>query len=67
MNYENKFKIPFFFNNETENTVMPICNADINISSLIQVVGKCLADGADEYLQILSLCSVIMQQASQNS
>uniref|UniRef100_A0A3P9PAG1 Replication factor C subunit 4 n=1 Tax=Poecilia reticulata TaxID=8081 RepID=A0A3P9PAG1_POERE len=30
------------------------------------VVGKCLADGADEYLQMLSLCSVIMQQAGQS-
>ncbi|XP_054916519.1 replication factor C subunit 4 [Poeciliopsis prolifica] len=30
------------------------------------VVEKCLADGADEYLQMLSLCSVIMQQAGQS-
>uniref|UniRef100_A0A3Q3WP69 AAA+ ATPase domain-containing protein n=1 Tax=Mola mola TaxID=94237 RepID=A0A3Q3WP69_MOLML len=37
------------------------------ITEKMAVVGKCLADGADEYLQILSLCSVIMQQASQNS
>lgn len=36
------------------------------VSSLVQVVGKCLSDGADEYLQMLSLCSVIMQEASQN-
>lgn len=35
-------------------------------ADVFQVVGKCLADGADEYLQILSLCSVIMQQASQS-
>lgn len=67
MNYENKFTITLLFKNETENIVMHICMYDINISSLVQVVGKCLADGADEYLQILSLCSVIMQQASQNS
>lgn len=37
------------------------------VFSLIQVVSKCLSDGADEYLQMLSLCSVIMQQASQNN
>uniref|UniRef100_A0A3B4Y658 Replication factor C (activator 1) 4 n=1 Tax=Seriola lalandi dorsalis TaxID=1841481 RepID=A0A3B4Y658_SERLL len=37
------------------------------ITEKMAVVGKCLADGADEYLQMLSLCSVIMQQASQNS
>ncbi|ROI15602.1 Replication factor C subunit 4 [Anabarilius grahami] len=30
-------------------------------------VDKCLSDGADEYLQLLSLCSVIMQQAAQNT
>ncbi|KAJ8374290.1 hypothetical protein SKAU_G00048700 [Synaphobranchus kaupii] len=30
-------------------------------------VDKCLADGADEYLQMMSLCSVIMQQAAQSS
>lgn len=29
-------------------------------------MSKCLSDGADEYLQMLSLCSVIMQQSSQN-
>uniref|UniRef100_A0A673X2L1 Replication factor C (activator 1) 4 n=1 Tax=Salmo trutta TaxID=8032 RepID=A0A673X2L1_SALTR len=29
------------------------------------VVDKCLVDGADEYLQMLSLCSVILQQATQ--
>lgn len=34
--------------------------------TLSQVASKCLSDGADEYLQMLSLCSVIMQQASQN-
>lgn len=32
----------------------------------VQVVSKCLSDGADEYLQMLSLCSVIMQQSSQS-
>ncbi|KAM7410634.1 hypothetical protein PAMA_001867 [Pampus argenteus] len=37
------------------------------IAEKMAVVDKCLADGADEYLQILSLCSVIMQQASQNN
>uniref|UniRef100_A0A7N8XGG0 Replication factor C (activator 1) 4 n=1 Tax=Mastacembelus armatus TaxID=205130 RepID=A0A7N8XGG0_9TELE len=36
------------------------------ITEKMAVVGKCLSDGADEYLQMLSLCSVIMQQASQN-
>uniref|UniRef100_A0A3Q2EFF5 Replication factor C (activator 1) 4 n=1 Tax=Cyprinodon variegatus TaxID=28743 RepID=A0A3Q2EFF5_CYPVA len=36
------------------------------IAEKMAVTGKCLADGADEYLQILSLCSVIMQQASQS-
>ncbi|KAM4548153.1 replication factor C subunit 4 isoform 1-T2 [Odontesthes bonariensis] len=36
------------------------------ITEKMAVVGKCLSDGADEYLQILSLCSVIMQQASQS-
>ncbi|KAJ8278813.1 hypothetical protein COCON_G00058790 [Conger conger] len=30
-------------------------------------VDKCLADGADEYLQMMSLCSVIMQQAAQST
>ncbi|XP_060887266.1 replication factor C subunit 4 [Labrus mixtus] len=37
------------------------------ITEKMAVVGKCLSDGADEYLQILSLCSVMMQQASQNN
>ncbi|XP_061593334.1 replication factor C subunit 4 [Cololabis saira] len=35
------------------------------ITEKMAVVSKCLSDGADEYLQMLSLCSVIMQQASQ--
>ncbi|XP_028857767.1 replication factor C subunit 4 isoform X2 [Denticeps clupeoides] len=33
----------------------------------VKEVDKCLADGADEYLQLMSLCAVIMQQASQSS
>uniref|UniRef100_A0A672Z3Q9 Replication factor C subunit 4 n=1 Tax=Sphaeramia orbicularis TaxID=375764 RepID=A0A672Z3Q9_9TELE len=37
------------------------------ITEKMAVVDKCLTDGADEYLQMLSLCSVIMQQASQNN
>uniref|UniRef100_A0A671UTT1 Replication factor C (activator 1) 4 n=1 Tax=Sparus aurata TaxID=8175 RepID=A0A671UTT1_SPAAU len=37
------------------------------ITEKMAVVGKCLSDGADEYLQMLSLCSVIMQEASQNN
>ncbi|XP_068599851.1 replication factor C subunit 4 [Brachionichthys hirsutus] len=37
------------------------------VTEKMAVVSKCLADGADEYLQMLSLCSVIMQQASQSS
>lgn len=41
------------------------CNP-VLLSSLLQVVSKCLSDGADEYLQLLSLCSVIMQEASHN-
>jgi len=32
------------------------------IMEKIATVDKCLCDGADEYLQILSLCSVMMQQ-----
>ncbi|CAB1324246.1 unnamed protein product [Coregonus sp. 'balchen'] len=34
------------------------------ITEKMAVVDKCLVDGADEYLQMLSLCSVIMQQAT---
>ncbi|KAF4107818.1 replication factor C subunit 4 [Onychostoma macrolepis] len=37
------------------------------IAEKMAEVDKCLADGADEYLQLLSLCSVIMQQATHNS
>uniref|UniRef100_A0AAX7T1B6 AAA+ ATPase domain-containing protein n=1 Tax=Astatotilapia calliptera TaxID=8154 RepID=A0AAX7T1B6_ASTCA len=36
------------------------------ITEKMAVVCKCLSDGADEYLQLLSLCSVIMQEASHN-
>uniref|UniRef100_A0A672GYQ2 AAA+ ATPase domain-containing protein n=1 Tax=Salarias fasciatus TaxID=181472 RepID=A0A672GYQ2_SALFA len=36
------------------------------ITEKMAVVSKCLSDGADEFLQILSLCSVIMQEASHN-
>ncbi|KAG7488230.1 hypothetical protein MATL_G00031340 [Megalops atlanticus] len=37
------------------------------ITEKMAEVDKCLADGADEYLQMMSLCSVIMQQASQSN
>ncbi|XP_043107917.1 replication factor C subunit 4 [Puntigrus tetrazona] len=37
------------------------------ITEKMAEVDKCLADGADEYLQLLSLCSVIMQQATHNT
>ncbi|XP_051957658.1 replication factor C subunit 4 [Xyrauchen texanus] len=37
------------------------------ITEKMAEVDKCLADGADEYLQLLSLCAVIMQQATQNT
>lgn len=37
------------------------------ITEKMAEVDKCLTDGADEYLQLLSLCSVIMQQAIQNT
>ena len=30
---------------------------------VLQIVDKCLMDGADEYLQLMDLCTVIMQQA----
>uniref|UniRef100_A0A8C5G454 Replication factor C subunit 4 n=1 Tax=Gouania willdenowi TaxID=441366 RepID=A0A8C5G454_GOUWI len=49
-----------------------IIESDLNdkqksvITEKMAVVDKCLADGADEYLQLLSLCSVVMQQASHN-
>ncbi|CAN9501018.1 unnamed protein product [Ophioblennius macclurei] len=34
------------------------------IAEKMAVVSKCLSDGADEYLQILSLCSVVLQESS---
>lgn len=37
------------------------------ITEKMAEVDKCLADGADEYLQMLSLCSVIIQQAAENN
>ncbi|TNM87636.1 replication factor C subunit 4 isoform X1 [Takifugu rubripes] len=36
------------------------------IAEKMAVVSKCMLDGADEFLQMLSLCSVIMQQSSQD-
>ncbi|NXS47389.1 RFC4 factor, partial [Balaeniceps rex] len=30
-------------------------------------VDKCLADGADEYLQLMGLCALVMQQLTQNT
>jgi len=33
----------------------------------LQEVDKCLADGADEYLQLVSLCALVMQQLTQNT
>lgn len=32
----------------------------------LQEVDKCLADGADEFLQLMSLCALVMQQLTQN-
>ncbi|XP_049444043.1 replication factor C subunit 4 [Epinephelus fuscoguttatus] len=37
------------------------------ITEKMAVVSKCLSDGANEYLQMLSLCSAIMQEASQHN
>ncbi|KAG8581376.1 hypothetical protein GDO81_007653 [Engystomops pustulosus] len=37
------------------------------IAEKLAEVDKCLADGADEYLQMLSLFAVVMQQMTQNS
>ncbi|XP_014340198.1 replication factor C subunit 4 isoform X2 [Latimeria chalumnae] len=37
------------------------------ITEKLAEVDKCLADGADEYLQIISLCAVILQQVTQNN
>ena len=46
--------------------VKGLLNMQIFLSLYLQVVDKCLADGADEYLQMLSLCSIIMEQSSSN-
>ncbi|MGH0125350.1 UNVERIFIED_CONTAM: hypothetical protein FKN15_023491 [Acipenser sinensis] len=37
------------------------------ITEKLAEVDKCLMDGADEYLQMIGLCSVIMQQVTQNN
>ncbi|NWI20080.1 RFC4 factor, partial [Crypturellus soui] len=37
------------------------------IAEKLADVDKCLADGADEYLQLMSLCALVMQQLSQGS
>ncbi|MBN3273265.1 RFC4 factor, partial [Polyodon spathula] len=37
------------------------------VTEKLAEVDKCLMDGADEYLQMISLCSVIMQQVTQNN
>ncbi|XP_014383319.1 replication factor C subunit 4 [Alligator sinensis] len=37
------------------------------IAEKLADVDKCLADGADEYLQLISLCAIMMQQLTQNS
>ncbi|XP_029471689.1 replication factor C subunit 4 isoform X2 [Rhinatrema bivittatum] len=37
------------------------------ITEKLAEADKCLADGADEYLQLISLCAVLMQQLTQNS
>ena len=29
---------------------------------ILQIVDKCLMDGADEFLQLMALCSTIMKQ-----
>uniref|UniRef100_A0A4W3HSK8 Replication factor C subunit 4 n=1 Tax=Callorhinchus milii TaxID=7868 RepID=A0A4W3HSK8_CALMI len=36
------------------------------ITEKLAEVDKCLADGADEFLQVIGLCAVIMQQFTQN-
>ncbi|CAM4620559.1 unnamed protein product [Caretta caretta] len=36
------------------------------IAEKLAEVDKCLTDGADEYLQLISLCAVVMQQLTQN-
>uniref|UniRef100_A0A8D0HC48 Replication factor C subunit 4 n=1 Tax=Sphenodon punctatus TaxID=8508 RepID=A0A8D0HC48_SPHPU len=37
------------------------------IAEKLAEADKCLADGSDEYLQLLGLCAVVMQQLIQNS
>ncbi|XP_023606340.1 replication factor C subunit 4 isoform X3 [Myotis lucifugus] len=36
------------------------------ITEKLADVDKCLADGADEHLQLISLCAIVMQQLTQN-
>lgn len=36
------------------------------ITEKLAEVDKCLADGADEHLQLISLCATVMQQLTQN-
>lgn len=36
------------------------------ITEKLAEVDKCLADGADEHLQLMSLCATVMQQLTQN-
>lgn len=36
------------------------------ITEKLAAVDKCLADGADEHLQLISLCATVMQQLTQN-
>ena len=38
------------------------CLLIVTIFLFPQVVDKCLLDGADEYLQLMALCSTVMQQ-----
>ncbi|XP_077204393.1 replication factor C subunit 4 isoform X1 [Paroedura picta] len=37
------------------------------ITEKLAEVDKCLADGSDEFLQLISLCAVVMQELTQNS
>ncbi|KAL8188089.1 UNVERIFIED_CONTAM: replication factor C subunit 4 [Gekko kuhli] len=37
------------------------------IAEKLAEADKCLADGSDEFLQLISLCAVVMQQLTQNS
>lgn len=36
------------------------------ITEKLAEADKCLADGADEHLQLISLCATVMQQLTQN-